>query len=101
MPWPKGKPRKGHVNKDGTPHKPKGFTIRKSLDTGTERAYRKVRTRSQIVSSTEKVETASSIHGATNRPIIEPCPNCGYAYGDGGYCPECGWSAPIKPGRVY
>ena len=28
--------------------------------------------------------------------ITRPCPNCAFAYADGGYCPECGWSAPVK-----
>jgi hypothetical protein len=30
------------------------------------------------------------------RAIVESCPNCGYAYADGGYCPPaeggCGWA---------
>lgn len=30
-------------------------------------------------------------HGA----ITEVCPNCAFAYADGGYCPECGWSKPV------
>jgi hypothetical protein len=32
-------------------------------------------------------------HGDTTRAVIERCPNCLYAYADGGYCPECGWTA--------
>jgi hypothetical protein len=26
------------------------------------------------------------------RSVIEKCPECGFAYADGGYCPECGWT---------
>jgi hypothetical protein len=26
--------------------------------------------------------------------IIEPCPACGFPEADGGYCPDCGWTAP-------
>jgi hypothetical protein len=25
---------------------------------------------------------------------IEPCPKCGYPEGDGGWCPDCGWTLP-------
>jgi hypothetical protein len=31
---------------------------------------------------------------------IEPCPNCRFPEADGGYCPECGWSLPVRLGRV-
>jgi hypothetical protein len=28
--------------------------------------------------------------------VIDPCPNCDYPEADGGYCPECGWSRPLR-----
>jgi hypothetical protein len=37
----------------------------------------------------------AKIHGATASAVTRPCPKCGYAYADGGYCNECGWSKPI------
>jgi len=27
--------------------------------------------------------------------VIEPCPRCTFPEADGGYCAECGWSAPL------
>ncbi len=37
------------------------------------------------------------LHGMVgNGAISEPCPNCLYAYADGGYCPHCGWTLPIR-----
>ena len=35
------------------------------------------------------------LHGMTGVAIVRPCPMCLYAYADGGYCPECGWSLPV------
>lgn len=31
---------------------------------------------------------------------IEPCPACQWPEADGGYCPACGWSAPVIIGPV-
>ena len=45
--------------------------------------------------------TEPVLHGATGRPVIEICPNCMYAYADGGYCEECGWSKPVVMGRQW
>ena len=36
------------------------------------------------------------IHGVSSTAITEPCPNCGFAYADGGYCPDCGWALPFE-----
>lgn len=37
--------------------------------------------------------TSPALHGMVGSgPISEPCPKCMYAYADGGYCPECGWT---------
>jgi hypothetical protein len=41
---------------------------------------------------TKVARPVPAIHGATNQAVIEPCPNCGYAYADGGACPECPWT---------
>lgn len=81
MGWPKGKPRVGHVKSDGTPHLPKG---------GRLKAIRKD---PEPYMQTAKPDKALRvIKGETGRPIIEPCPNCGFAYADGGYCDDCGWT---------
>lgn len=122
MAWPKGKPRKGHVNKDGKPHAPRGSlkaskeTQRPSRATGTTTSgvsRSGPRHTGQATASSGKLvsgQTASSvtleaatptIHGASFRPIIEPCPKCSFAYADGGYCPSCGWTKVAVPGRVY
>ena len=82
MAWPKGKPRKGYIKPDGTPALKKGeriMAIRKDPET-----YKAV--------ETDK-SGAKVVKGATGQPVIEICPNCGYAYADGGYCPECDWTA--------
>jgi len=85
MAWPKGMPRVGHINKDGTAHKPKGAHVK----TG-------IRKDPPVWSQTKKadpsvmlVEKTPTLHGMTSQPVIEPCPNCNYAYADGGWCPEC------------
>lgn len=95
MPWPLGKPRTGHVNRDGTPHKQRSFRISKSIDTPKPKTSKVVK---PVVVASDKPKV---IHGHSSRPAIETCPNCSYAYADGGYCPECGWSAPVVIGRVY
>lgn len=43
-----------------------------------------------------EVPERAPIHGATSSAVTRPCPNCGYAYADGGYCNECEWSAPVS-----
>src|SRR5262245_37418871 len=102
MPWPKGVPRVGYVRKDGQPHNKKGE--------GRAADQRRQGPRIQVVRpddpkytqvrkpdvDPDRIEKGDKpIHGATNRPIIEVCPNCSYAYADGGYCPECGWHRPV------
>lgn len=37
-----------------------------------------------------------SVHGATSHAVTQPCPSCGYAYADGGYCEDCGWTREVK-----
>lgn len=106
MGWPKGKPRKGHINKDGTPHKAKGAYL------DVQDVHDNVRTDAvPIVSREISVDAAvspkwssshyeGSIHGQVgNSAITAVCPKCGYAYADGGHCPiengGCGWTQPI------
>ena len=119
MPWPKGQPRKGYIKKDGTAHAPKGArmaqdntivvkgprtqvsdnlpaanvaapaaaTLRIHGETSGGRPVAVASNVPGVVSS-----SGLAINGATNRPIVEPCPKCGYAYADGGACGECGWT---------
>lgn len=94
MAWPKGMPRIGHVNKDGTKHKPKGKHNIKVVRP-VEPVYTQTR-KEPVVMTVEKTAT---IWGATSRAVIEPCSKCNYAYADGGYCPECGetvWNRRTK-----
>lgn len=89
MSWPKGKPRTGYVKKDGTPHLAKGKKIVRS-----SKPVKFIRvTADDEYMNPEKPK--KEIHGATGKPVIEPCPNCSYAYADGGYCSECNWSLPM------
>ncbi len=106
MGWPKGKPRKGHINQDGTEHAGKGEKIR-AIRKNPEKykaiiAIPKVDRVEKSVAVTVMPTASGSevIHGGTSRPIIEPCPKCWYAYADGGYCPECGETAWRGPERT-
>ncbi len=86
MPWPRGMPRIGHVNKDGTQHAKKGEKLH-AVST-VEPVYTQTKKDKPVM----LVEKSPTLHGMTGRPIIEPCPNCNYAYADGGYCESCGWT---------
>ena len=90
MPWPKGVPRVGYVRKDGQAHARKGEGRRIEVIRKDEPTYKQTKTDKDNDTKVEKV--AKPIHGGTGRPIVEVCPNCSYAYADGGYCPECGWT---------
>lgn len=126
MPWPKGKPRKGHINKDGTAH---ATTRKRNVDLGVAvprstvgtdtkpKVSRKRRVEPDVSrvrdSAQEEVGTRTkmrleadpaaadlpegpTLHGMVGSgAITQPCPECGYAYADGGYCPDCGWSLPV------
>ncbi len=85
MPWPKGVSRVGYVKKDGQPHGKRGqrITVVRKDPKPYEQTKKPVESR---------VEKTTTLHGATSQAVIEPCPNCGFAYADGGYCPECGWT---------
>jgi hypothetical protein len=115
MPWPKGVPRKGHVNKDGSTHakwgekvgQPKVYKGRTSTKTAKSTGskgitMRKVSADMMDAPSVKEPfgQGAPEIHGArAGRGVTEPCPKCGFAYADGGHCPMadggCGWTAPI------
>jgi hypothetical protein len=41
-------------------------------------------------------ENKPALHGAAGQAVTQPCPSCGYAYADGGYCEDCGWSRDLK-----
>lgn len=103
MPWPKGMPRKGHTNKDGTPHKQR-TSYRKPVNEPTLKWRRVSASVFEKPSVKEPFkgklsdDEAPLLHGdRAGRAVIEPCPMCGFAYADGGYCEECGWSAPVEP----
>lgn len=94
MAWPKGMKRVGHVNKDGTPHRKRGQAMEPRVQTDKD-----PRPKVQVIvkprgeeAVTKVARPVPAIHGATNQAVIEPCPNCGYAYADGGACPECPWT---------
>jgi hypothetical protein len=106
MPWPKGKPRTGYVKKDGTKAKSwgsrttsAGMSAAPTRQT-TKRTIRRVDP-SVLDATSAATLTPPKLHGdRAGRSVIEPCPNCMFAYADGGYCEECGWSKPVKMGRV-
>jgi hypothetical protein len=94
MPWPKGVPRVGYVRKDGQPHNKKGEgRAQGPRITVVQKPDPTIKTTVRRDVDPDRIEKAKpAIHGGTSRPIIEVCPNCSYAYADGGYCPECGWT---------
>lgn len=121
MPWPKGVKRTGYVNKDGTPHAKKGDklrvvaivkvddsvvrdrqgwpvdagrTRRKGVSRAAIRQSRKVDAEARLVQDDQAVDQHWGYKG--NLAVTEVCPNCHYVYADGGYCPECHWSAPVQ-----
>jgi len=83
MAWPKGKPRKGYVRKDGKPHAGYGERI---VTIKTEPPKYKQ------VAKPEAEKPDYVVKGITGQAVVEPCPKCGFAYADGGYCSECGWT---------
>lgn len=51
------------------------------------------------ITKTEITDSAEPyFHGFNDwsLPPTEVCPVCLYAYADGGYCPDCGWSLPVE-----
>lgn len=83
MGWPKGVKRIGYIKKDGTAPLKRGDRIKMvKPDPDTYK---------QVKSNDDTGKVKKEIHGATGRAVVEPCPNCSYAYADGGACSECGW----------
>ena len=68
MGWPKGKPRKGYVKPDNVIY----------------------------LAPIPELPAEPVLHGMTGTAITQPCPLCLFAYADGGYCPDCGWTLPIR-----
>ena len=100
MPWPKGKPRRGYIRKDGKPHEKVSSVALPRDDVAVDTVKVVPRTRkveSDLPKVSEDTKDEVEIHGMVGTgAITEVCPNCGYAYADGGYCNDCGWSAPVR-----
>ncbi len=111
MPWPKGKPRKGHVNKTGEPHKRLGrkpkavieaerLALPITINFSTEKDHPNRRTamvkKVKPVEPVQKKTRKYSTKLAHPQYSIEPCPNCFFPEADGGHCPECGWTRPVE-----
>jgi hypothetical protein len=91
MGWPKGMPRKGHINKDGTAHALKGKKSDAPVAVASEASM------PYIPAEEASPYDISQMHGMVGiGPITQVCPKCAYAYADGGYCSECGWSQAIN-----
>lgn len=86
MPWPKGQKRIGYIKKDGSAHAKKGQALHKS-NPRRQPAIVVVKP-VEVVAPGEK----KAIWGVSTQAVIEPCPNCRYAYADAGWCPECGFT---------
>lgn len=104
MAWPKGKPRKGHKNKDGSAHKKWGSKV--AARTAIFETVRTT-TKKQKVEPEEPVQEGPWIKPEWKKllrwpsgPWVTSCPECTFPEADGGYCPACGWSKSIKEGRV-
>ena len=99
MPWPRGVPRKGHINKSGQPHARLG---RKPIAVLTvERMEETLVYKPKSVPMQKKVERVITKDArikkygtklAHPQYVIEVCPNCDFPEADGGYCPDCGWT---------
>jgi len=114
MPWPRGVPRKGHVNKSGEPHgrvgrKPKVVLTLEAM----ERSL--IPTTINFSTDADHPQKRTTMKRAVAKPVeagpkktrkyttklahpqysVEPCPNCDFAEADGGHCPECGWTQAL------
>lgn len=91
MGWPKGMPRKGHVNKDGTAHRKKGEKLATELRV---RAVTKTPDRLQVVTkpdpSVPTVQKFKKTYVGKQWATIAPCPDCG-APDAFAFCENCGW----------
>lgn len=102
MGWPKGMPRKGHVNKDGTTHARKGAKVVPQVRVGRKVSI--VQVDASALDNDGNDETwfkpgwkALLVH--KNGPWTTLCPRCGFPEAEGGYCPACGWMEPIGVGK--
>lgn len=107
MAWPKGMPRRGHVNKNGTTHAKWGSKVRTPVSQGTvtsKSAGITIRKVSADLLDAPSVKEprgqAWTAHLSHPTWSIEKCPKCGFPEAEGGFCPNCHWTAPIKTGRV-
>jgi len=89
MAWPKGMPRKGHVNKDGTPHKKKGEKLAEDLRVQVVTKPKKGRTVQVVTKPDPTVPTVKKVAGPF-KPTIASCPKCGEPDAFT-YCDNCGW----------
>ena len=104
MGWPKGKPRKGYIKKDGTPHAPKRKKVSRVEVSRSDVAVDTkppVSGQDEVATDVSRMRASSAyegeIHGVKGTsPITAVCPKCGYAYADGGYCSDCGWMQAIN-----
>jgi hypothetical protein len=109
MPWPRGVPRKGHVNKNGKPHARLGRltkaekqakSIHLSIPMMEETlVYKPKPKRVPTVKPVEKQPAKTRKYStklAHPQYSIEPCPNCLFPEADGGHCPDCGWTRPVE-----
>lgn len=87
MGWPKGKSRKGYIRKDGQPHMKRGENYTGKV---------KIKADPAVTAKGHGVLVGAIWGAKGSGAISSPCPNCHYAYADGGYCQECGWMRPVK-----
>lgn len=110
MGWPKGKPRKGHVNKDGTAHATWGQVVKRyGSPKAAGEAFQRARIRKMLAEDKPKRRGRPRKDGGepdkkwntklTNKGL-EKCPRCDFPEAYGGFCNECGWTAPMKYGRI-
>jgi hypothetical protein len=81
-------------------HKPAGASVAPAK---APRNIDKTPSTNITVRNISEAPMSLEIHGGRpGRAITSPCPNCNYAYADGGYCPMgdgengCGWTLPIE-----
>jgi len=91
MAWPKGVPRKGYVKGSIESDKDVMLSFKR-----IPRSVEGLKVEVIRLATAPEPLPEPALHGMTGTAITEPCPLCLYAYADGGYCPECGWSKPIR-----
>lgn len=113
MGWPKGMPRKGHINKNGTTHAKWGKKAARSSFKVSHPAQTEYRvlgptTSASDAAARDAIDAAKKRRGRppkdpnqkkwdtklTNKGL-DKCPKCEFPEAYGGYCPECGWMEPL------